>query len=310
MPLEIAYRPFTLPTGALPPAAEENVRAGDVSRQRDDNPADGLADMADPAPLVPRPRDFAARIRRRDMVSVRRRLRTPSMLRQRLAGVATIGLFAMVLGPVGWGSPGGIDRASAQAEAGALQPFEQAGESFPGSAFYYVSPDDTGLIAPNAAEQAWAAHRDDEEVASAIEPAGPAARPIFARGSGEDQWRALQCLTAAIYYEAASEPDSGQRAVAQVVLNRVAHPAFPNTVCGVVYQGSERPGCQFSFACDGAMARTPSLTAWIRARRVAEAALSGQVYAPVGSATFYHTTTVAPGWRTRMVPMSVVGAHI
>jgi hypothetical protein len=116
MPLEIAYRPFTLPTGALLPAAEENVRAGDVGRHRDDHPADGLATWPIP-PLVPRPRDFAARIRRRDMVSVRRRLRTPSMLRQRLAGVATIGLFAMVLGPVGWGSPGGIDRAAAQAEA-------------------------------------------------------------------------------------------------------------------------------------------------------------------------------------------------
>lgn len=309
MPLEIAYRPFTLPTGALPPAAEENVRAGDVSRQRDDNPADGLADMADPAPLVPRPRDFAARIRRRDMVSVRRRLRTPSMLRQRLAGVATIGLFALVLGPIGWGSPGGIDRAAAQAEAGALQPFEQAGESFPGSAFYYVSPDDTGLIAPNAAEQAWAAHRDDEEVASAIEPAGPAARPIFARGSGEDQWRALQCLTAAIYYEAASEPDSGQRAVAQVVLNRVAHPAFPNTVCGVVYQGSERPGCQFSFACDGSLARRPMVAFWERARRVARDALAGYVYAPVGLATHYHTSAIHPYWADSLAFIGTIGAH-
>jgi hypothetical protein len=138
-------------------------------------------------PLVPRPRDFAARIRRRDMVSVRRRLRTPSMLRQRLAGVATIGLFAMVLGPIGWGSPGGSiapprrpKRCAAAVRAG--------GRKLSGSAFYYVSPDDTGLIAPNAAEQAWAAHRDDEEVASAVEPAGPprgrSSRAAAARTSG------------------------------------------------------------------------------------------------------------------------------
>jgi spore germination cell wall hydrolase CwlJ-like protein len=74
------------------------------------------------------------------------------------------------------------------------------------------------------------------------------------------------CLTAAIYYEAASEPDDGQRAVAQVVLNRVAHPAYPKTVCGVVYQGSERgTGCQFTFTCDGALARKPSRYFWDRA---------------------------------------------
>ena len=66
----------------------------------------------------------------------------------------------------------------------------------------------------------------------------------------KDKARALQCLTTAIYYEAASEPDAGQRAVAQVVLNRVRHPVFPASVCGVVFQGSERRGCQFSFACE------------------------------------------------------------
>lgn len=131
-------------------------------------------------------------------------------------------------------------------------------------------------------------------------------------GTGQrDRMRATLCLASAIYYEAATEGDEGQRGVAQVVLNRVRHGReWPNTVCGVVYQGSGEPGCQFSFACDGAMGRRPSLTAWIRARRVAEAALAGETYAPVGSATFYHTTAVTPGWRTRMIPMGVVGAHI
>ncbi len=138
----------------------------------------------------------------------------------------------------------------------------------------------------------------------------PAGSSFVAALSQRDRMRATLCLASAIYYEAATEPDEGQRAVAQVVLNRVRHPQWPHTVCGVVYQGSSAPGCQFSFACDGAMARAPMLSAWIRARRVAERALAGEVYAPVGSATFYHTMQVAPGWRLRMTPVAIVGAHI
>ncbi|MCP3735820.1 cell wall hydrolase [Sphingomonas sp. RP10(2022)] len=128
--------------------------------------------------------------------------------------------------------------------------------------------------------------------------------------SGLDRARALECLTAAIYYEAASEPDAGQSAVAQVILNRARHPAFPATVCGVVYQGSERSGCQFSFACDGAMARVPSRTAWARAARNASMALAGYVYAPVGLATHYHTYAVTPAWNRSLVMTDVVGAHL
>src|SRR4051812_14116005 len=88
-------------------------------------------------------------------------------------------------------------------------------------------------------------------------PAGAyeAAEPFVARGDREALDRSLECLTQAIYYEARSESDAGQRAVAQVVLNRVRHPAYPDSVCGVVYQGSARAtGCQFTFTCDGAMA--------------------------------------------------------
>jgi spore germination cell wall hydrolase CwlJ-like protein len=137
------------------------------------------------------------------------------------------------------------------------------------------------------------------------------AAPPFAgeRASPTDRARALECLTAAIHYEAASEPDAGQRAVAQVVLNRVRHPAFPATVCGVVYQGSERRGCQFSFACDGSLARVPSRSAWARAAANAAAALAGGVYAPVGLATHYHTYAVRPVWNRSLVMTDVVGAH-
>lgn len=141
---------------------------------------------------------------------------------------------------------------------------------------------------------------------SGITPARPFAS---GRSSALDRARALECLTAAIYYEAASEPDAGQRAVAQVVLNRTRHPAFPATVCGVVYQGSERTVCQFSFACDGAMARLPSRSGWARAARAAAAALAGYVYAPVGLATHYHTYAVTPSWNRSLVMTDVVGAH-
>ncbi|HTG38748.1 cell wall hydrolase [Sphingomonas sp.] len=144
---------------------------------------------------------------------------------------------------------------------------------------------------------------------AALTTGTPAAQPFRLRGSTLDQSRALQCLTTAIYYEAASEPDAGQRAVAQVVLNRVRHPAFPATVCGVVFQGSDKRGCQFSFACDGSMARTPMRRYWDRAQRVAAAALNGQVFAPVGLATHYHTYAVTPAWNRSLVMTDAQGAH-
>ena len=138
----------------------------------------------------------------------------------------------------------------------------------------------------------------------------PAGAFTMAGISPIDRGRAMQCLTAAIYYEAASEPDAGQQAVAQVILNRVRHPAFPATVCGVVYQGSDHAGCQFSFACDGALTRVPARAAWTRAARNAGMALAGYVYAPVGLATHYHTYAVTPAWNRSLVMTDMVGAHL
>ena len=141
--------------------------------------------------------------------------------------------------------------------------------------------------------------------------ANPAARPFTLLGSAADQARSLECLTAAIYYEAATEPTDGQRAVAQVVLNRVRHPAYPSTVCGVVFEGARRiTGCQFSFTCDGSLRRAPMASFWERARRVAEAALNGYVYAPVGWSTHYHANYVVPYWSSSLVKAANVGAHI
>jgi spore germination cell wall hydrolase CwlJ-like protein len=141
--------------------------------------------------------------------------------------------------------------------------------------------------------------------------ANPAARPFLAGSASADRLRSLDCLTAAIYYEAARETTDGQRAVAQVVLNRVRHPAYPASVCGVVFEGARRyTGCQFSFSCDGSLRRSPMASYWERARRVAEAALAGYVYAPVGWATHYHANYVVPYWASSLIKSATIGNHI
>ncbi|HET7709847.1 MAG TPA: cell wall hydrolase [Sphingomicrobium sp.] len=140
----------------------------------------------------------------------------------------------------------------------------------------------------------------------------PAALPFqLGKAGAAARAQALECLTGAIYYEAGSEDADGQRGVAQVVLNRVRHPAFPASICGVVYEGSTRAtGCQFTFTCDGSLLRRPEAAGWARARRVAEAALSGSVYAPVGWATHYHANYVVPYWASSLAKNAVVGTHI
>ncbi|MGN3974019.1 cell wall hydrolase [Tsuneonella sp. SYSU-LHT278] len=191
----------------------------------------------------------------------------------------------------------------------AAMPFETPGDSFPGSAFFYLEdlPQlsvDTGRAGPVEA--------GDEMPSANPGPslAARGARPFVPSGSGLDKARALQCMTLALYYEAANEPTDGQRAVAQVILNRVAHPSYPNSVCGVVFQGSERrTGCQFSFTCDGSLDRRPVQATWMRARRVAMAALGGSVYRPVGFATHYHATYVMPYWAPSLTNVGTIGLH-
>ncbi len=138
----------------------------------------------------------------------------------------------------------------------------------------------------------------------------PRARAFHFVGSDLDRERALDCLATAVLYEAGDDT-TGERAVAQVVLNRVRHPAFPNTVCGVVFQGAERvTGCQFTFTCDGALARDWSDDAWARARDVAQKALSGSVDGAVGTATHYHTDWVVPYWSASLDKIAAVETHL
>lgn len=128
----------------------------------------------------------------------------------------------------------------------------------------------------------------------------------------EERTQATDCLGDAIYYEAGFEPEEGQLAVAQVILNRVKDPYYPNTVCGVVFQGWERKtGCQFSFVCDGSMKRRPPSEDQAReAREVARKALRGEQVAVVNEATHYHTDYVKPYWAPGLDKVGKVGTHI
>ncbi|MES1975500.1 MAG: cell wall hydrolase [Pseudomonadota bacterium] len=233
---------------------------------------------------------------------------------RRLGKLGIMGIVALVCAGV---SASAAIRAivdqRAKANAAAPRPTGYESEDhFPGAAYFYVADE---AAAPGAGATGTTRLPDTplppEAVALATDTSIRPALPFSTAGAtATDRGRALQCLTAAIYYEAATEPDAGQQAVAQVILNRVRHPAFPASVCGVVYQGSERTtGCQFSFACDGSMARVPSRAYWVRAMKVAAAALAGQVYAPVGLATHYHTYAVTPSWNRSLVMTAAIGAH-
>lgn len=142
----------------------------------------------------------------------------------------------------------------------------------------------------------------------ALQSALPFQIPI---GLGDNiAFNAQSCLALAMYYEAAYEGADGRRAVAQVVLNRVRHPAFPNDVCSVVFQRSTRNVCQFTFACDGAMRRKPEPALWRQSFAEAGEALRGKVYAPVGMATHYHADYVFPYWAPKLDKVAVIGRHL
>ena len=139
--------------------------------------------------------------------------------------------------------------------------------------------------------------------------AGLNAYSPFAAGS-ETYSTALKCMTQAVYYEAANESETGKRGVAQVVMNRMRHPAYPNSVCGVVYQGVNARVCQFSFTCDGALLRKPLQRQWSESLQVAKDALAGKQLPEVGTATHYHADYVVPKWAFTLEKLKVIGTHI
>lgn len=165
------------------------------------------------------------------------------------------------------------------------------------------------VLKPMAPKDAFAENMARPIDAEAIEPQRPFVLPNDTNKLSEA--RATECLTSAIYYEAASEGPQGQKAVAQVVLNRVRSPFYPHSVCGVVYQGSSlQTGCQFTFTCDGSLVRTPPRAGWKRAQEIAFGALHGTVEPSVGTATHYHTLFVVPYWAASLQKISVIGNHI
>jgi len=168
----------------------------------------------------------------------------------------------------------------------------------------------TAALQPAAMQSA-----DDAAASSAAQPPFDSAplelaRPFVVQGSALDKARALLCLTQAVYYEAGFEPVDGRRAVAQVILNRVRHPAFPHSICRVVYQGAGSGTCQFSFVCNGDLDRRPAAGAWLQAEQVASDALSGYVDPAVGEATHYHADYVAPRWAPSLARVAAIGRHI
>lgn len=119
------------------------------------------------------------------------------------------------------------------------------------------------------------------------------------------------CLALNVYHEARGEPREGQAAVAHVVLNRMGHLAFPDTVCGVVLQGGEVRGrCQFSWYCDGRPDRPLEREAWEQAKTVAVSALLLGADDPTGGAVYYHTVDVWPTWTARFTTTVAIGRHI
>lgn len=143
---------------------------------------------------------------------------------------------------------------------------------------------------------------------------GPSAAPEAAARQAPEQalnQRELACLARGIYYEARGESQRGQVAVAEVIMNRTRSPAYPNTICGVVYQGSHRAtGCQFTFTCDGSLNQRPRGRAWDRAQRTAAAVMLGYHRPMTGGATHYHTTGVNPVWNSGLVETTRIGVHI
>jgi spore germination cell wall hydrolase CwlJ-like protein len=221
------------------------------------------------------------------------RQRAVALWREHPREVAALGTIAIAgaiaAGGVAWSTPN-LDRiGAARAEQTAPQP--------PPLLIRNIAPDQALAV--------------NDQIPLASGP-NPVAAPFsLANADAATRARALDCLASAVYYEAGNQSEDGQRAVAQVVLNRVRHPAFPSSVCGVVYQGStQSTGCQFTFTCDGSLERRPDADGWARAKAVAEAELNGAVFGPVGLATHYHADYVVPYWASTMAKNAVIGAHL
>lgn len=151
-----------------------------------------------------------------------------------------------------------------------------------------------------------------QEIAALLTPRVPRTLTYQGETQAEYEERQRRCLATAIYFEARGEPREGQLAVAQVVMNRVRSPDWPDTICGVVFQGQwNRNGCQFSFACDGQPDKPKDMVKWDEAMRLAREVTDGKVFLDdIGHATHYHATYVKPRWVRDMNLVERIGQHI
>ena len=121
------------------------------------------------------------------------------------------------------------------------------------------------------------------------------------------EWK---CLAEALYFEARGEPAQGQFAVAEVILNRVDSPKFPNSICEVVNQGTGRKhACQFSYTCDGKFERIANMAVYNELAVIARAMIEGGMRQLSGEATYYHTISVQPSWARRFEHTATIGIH-
>jgi hypothetical protein len=139
------------------------------------------------------------------------------------------------------------------------------------------------------------------------------AAPVVRLG-GDFAWGGLDpltCLAQAVYFEARSQSEAGQEAVAQVVLNRTHLAQYAPSVCAVVYQGAERTsGCQFTFVCDGSLRAPDDAWAWRRAMSVARRALAGFVDKPMLGAIHYHAAWMKPYWAPSLTRIRQIGGQV
>jgi len=173
--------------------------------------------------------------------------------------------------------------------------------------------DATALLAPQVAAKAPVLARLEDPAVPQATLVPRARRPDYAAlVDPSHEAKEERCLAQAIYFEARSEPEAGQAAVAQVVLNRVSSGLYPTSICGVVFQNAQRyKACQFSFACEGRSLRITEAAPWSAARRIARDVLQGRTYVEhVGAATHYHAQYVRPGWSRRLKKTDTIGQHI
>lgn len=233
---------------------------------------------------------------------------------------------APVAPPIGFGAPAAdvglaalpTDGAFARSGAlpsGRLSPAEPPARAPEDAAIDDVFADDPSApslalaIAPTTIDEAIGDPDSAFDVAFSAALGGrPALGPNFLERSDGDE--SLACLAEAIYFEARGETATGQIAVAEVVLTRVESPFWPDTVCGVIRQGAGRPGCQFSYQCDGLPEEFDSEAAYGRAERIARAMLSGAPRRLTGGATHYHADYVSPDWALTMERTAEIGVHL